>query len=84
MLRATLLDDWGMALLDAMVWNDLPEMIDERSAGKATIVTGPLPIKRWHGWISDETIADAMSSRLMQRQHRITLVRRYRGNSTSC
>ncbi|WP_438803539.1 ATP-binding protein [Paraburkholderia phenazinium] len=34
-----LLDDWVMAPLDEMVRNDLLEMIDDRSAGKATIVT---------------------------------------------
>lgn len=68
-----LLDDWGMAPLDAMVRNDLLEMIDDRSAGKATIVTSQLPIEHWHSWIGDETIADAMLDRLMQRHHRITL-----------
>lgn len=68
-----LLDDWGMAPLDAMVRNDLLEMIDDRAAGKATIVTSQLPIDHWHGWIGDETIADAMLDRLMQRHHRITL-----------
>jgi hypothetical protein len=55
------------------VRNDLCEMIDDRSAGKATIVTSQLPIEHWHGWIGDETIADAMLDRLMQRHHRITL-----------
>jgi DNA replication protein DnaC len=68
-----LLDDWGMAPLDAMVRNDLLEMIDDRSAGKATIVTSQLPIEHWHGWIGDETIADAMLDRLMHRHHRIKL-----------
>jgi hypothetical protein len=37
-----LLDDWGMAPLDTMVRNDLLEMIDDRSAGKATIITSQL------------------------------------------
>jgi DNA replication protein DnaC len=62
-----------MAPLDAMVRNDLLEMIDDRSAGKATIVTSQLPIEHWHGWIGDETIADAMLDRLMQRHDRIKL-----------
>jgi DDE domain/IstB-like ATP binding protein len=52
------------------VRNDLLEMIDDRSAGKATIVTSQLPIEHWHGWIGDETIADAMLDRLMQRAPR--------------
>ncbi len=32
-----------------------------------------LPIEHWHRWIGDETIADAMLDRLMQRHHHITL-----------
>ena len=48
-------------------------LLVDRSAGKATIVTSQLPIEHWHGWIGDETIADAMLDRLMQRHHRITL-----------
>ncbi|MCO5396614.1 ATP-binding protein [Ralstonia sp. 21MJYT02-11] len=48
-------------------------MIDDRSAGKATIVTSQLPIEHWHRWIGDETIADAMLDRLMQHHHRIAL-----------
>jgi len=39
-----LLVDWGMAPIDAMVRNDLLEMIDDCSAGKATIVTSQLPM----------------------------------------
>jgi hypothetical protein len=62
-----------MAPLDAMVRNDLLEMINDRSGGKATVVTSQLPIEHWHGWISDETIADAMLDRLMHRHHRIEL-----------
>jgi hypothetical protein len=44
-------------------------MFDDRSAGKATVVTRQLPIEHWHGWIGDETLADAMLDRLMQRHH---------------
>ncbi|MEM5461819.1 ATP-binding protein [Paraburkholderia phytofirmans] len=67
-----LLDDWGIAPLDAMVRNDLREIIDDRAAGKDTIVASQLPIEHWDGWIDDETIADAID-RLMQRHHRIKL-----------
>jgi DNA replication protein DnaC len=34
-----LLDDWGMAPLDATVRNDLLEMIDDLATAMATIVT---------------------------------------------
>jgi len=68
-----LLDDWGMAALDAQARADLLEIIDDRAANKATIITSQLPIEHWHAWVGDATIADAILDRLMQRNHRFTL-----------
>lgn len=67
------LDDWGVSALDATMRADLLEIIDDRAAHKATIVTTQLPIDHWHGWIGDATIADAILDRLMQRIQRINL-----------
>lgn len=68
-----LLDDWGMSALDATVRADLLEIIDDRVARRATIITSQLPVEHWHAWIGDATIADAILDRIMQRHHRITL-----------
>lgn len=68
-----LLDDWGMGALDGATRSDLLEIIDDRAAHKATIITSQLPIEHWHAWIGDATVADAILDRLMQRHHRITL-----------
>lgn len=68
-----LLDDWGMSALDTQTRADLLEIIDDRAANKATIITSQLPIEHWHAWVGDATIADAMLDRLMQRNHRFTL-----------
>jgi len=68
-----LLDDWGMAGIDSQTRADLLEIIDDRAANKATIITSQLPIDHWHAWVGDATIADAMLDRLMQRHHRFTL-----------
>src|SRR5690606_30201932 len=43
-----LLDDWGMAGLDNQARADLLEIIDDRAASKATIITSQLPIEHWH------------------------------------
>ena len=59
-----LLDDWGMAALDAQTRADLLEIIDDRAASKATIITSQLPIEHWHAWVGDATIADAILDRL--------------------
>lgn len=67
------LDDWGMGAIDAATRSDLLEIIDDRAANKATIVTSQLPIEHWHAWIGDATIADAILDRIMQRNHRLIL-----------
>jgi len=68
-----LLDDWGMGAIDSTTRSDLLEIIDDRAANKATIITSQLPIEHWHAWIGDATIADAILDRIMQRNHRFTL-----------
>jgi DNA replication protein DnaC len=68
-----LLDDWGMSAMDSQTRADLLEIIDDRASHRATIITSQLPIEHWHGWIGDQTIADAMLDRLMQNHHRFTL-----------
>ncbi len=68
-----LLDDWGMTAMDAQTRADLLEIVDDRAASRATIITSQLPIEHWHEWIGDATIADAMLDRLMQHHHRFTL-----------
>lgn len=68
-----LLDDWGVAALDAHTRADLLEIIDDRAGHRATVITSQLPVEHWHSWIGDATIADAILDRLLQRAHRITL-----------
>ena len=68
-----LLDDWGMAGIDSQTRADLLEIIDDRAANKATIITSQLPIEHWHAWIGDPTIADAIVDRVLQRNHHFTL-----------
>ncbi|WP_354133481.1 ATP-binding protein [Bradyrhizobium sp. RT9a] len=48
---------------------DLLEIIDDRGASKATIITSHLPIEYWHAWVGD---ADRRRG-LTQRDHRVTL-----------
>ena len=67
------LDDWGVSALDASMRADMLEIIDDRAAHKATLITTQLPIDHWHGWVGDATVADAILDRLMQRMQRINL-----------
>jgi DNA replication protein DnaC len=67
------LDDWGMAALDAPTRSDLMEIIDDRAGTRPTIVTSQLPVEHWHAWIGDATVADAILDRLLSRSHRLAL-----------
>lgn len=67
-----LLDDWGMTPLDQAGRHDLLEVIDDRST-RSTIITSQLPIKHWHAWLNDPTVADDILDRLIHRAHRIGL-----------
>ena len=62
-----------MAGIDSQTRDDLLEIIDDRAANKATIITSQLPIEHWHAWVGDATIADAILDRVMQKNHRFTL-----------
>jgi DNA replication protein DnaC len=68
-----ILDDWGMGAIDSATRSDLLEIIDDRAANRATIITSQLPVEHWHAWVGDATIADAILDRLLQRNHRLTL-----------
>ena len=37
------------------------------------IVTSQLPVAKWHEWIGEATVADAILDRLVHNAHKITL-----------
>jgi DNA replication protein DnaC len=81
-----ILDDWGLAPLDAAARHDLLEILEERYGRRSTMITSQLPVERWHEIIGDPTYADAILDRLVHNAHRIELVgesmRRIRGKQT--
>lgn len=68
-----ILDDWGLAPLNAQERRDLLEILDDRSGRRATIVASQLPVDQWHKVIGEPTIADAVMDRLVHGSHRIAL-----------
>lgn len=68
-----ILDDFGVTPLKADEINDLFEVIEERTLSGSTIITAQLPIKEWHSYLGNATIADAMMDRLIYSAHRIEL-----------
>jgi len=68
------LDDWGLdSGLNDRQRRDLLEILDDRYATHATVVTSQLPTEHWHEAIGDPTLADAILDRLVHNAHRIKL-----------
>jgi len=67
------LDDWGIATLDDASRRDLLEILDDRYARRATIITSQLPVGRWHEYIGEPTLADAILDRLVHNAYKIEL-----------
>jgi len=68
-----ILDDFGVTPLKPDEVNDLFEIIEERTLSGSTIITAQLPVKEWHAYLQNETIADAMMDRLIYSSHRIEM-----------
>lgn len=68
-----ILDDFGVTPLKNDEVNDLFEVIEERMFNGVIIMTAQLPIKEWHAYLGNETIADAMMDRLIHSAHKIEM-----------
>lgn len=67
------IDDWGLAPLDAGARRDLLELLDDRHGHRATLIASQMPVEHWHSVIGDPTLADAILDRLVHSAYRITL-----------
>jgi DNA replication protein DnaC len=68
-----ILDDWGLAGLTEAQRQDLLEIFDDRDGTRSTVITSQLPRDRWHDFLGDPTVADAILDRILHRAHPLTL-----------
>lgn len=68
-----IIDDWGLAPPSERERSDLMEVIEDRSGNRSTIITSQLPTSKWHDYLGDPTIADAVCDRLLHNAHRLVL-----------
>lgn len=68
-----ILDDFGLQPLDQQLRLALLQLVEDRYARKSLIITSQLPVAKWHEFINEPTIADAIMDRLTARAHRIEL-----------
>lgn len=71
--RLLILDDWGVAPITDRGRQDLLEVIDDRVPGSSVLITSQLPVKAWHDYLGEPTIADAVLDRLLHNKHLIEL-----------
>ena len=68
-----LIDDFGQTALEASDRSDLLELIDDRVNSRSSIITSQLPVERWHEYLNDPTLADAILDRIVHRSHKLKL-----------
>lgn len=68
-----ILDDFGLTPLSTAQRHDLFNLIEDRHQLKSTLITSQLPIKHWHDYLGEPTLADAILDRLLEQSHRLEL-----------
>jgi len=67
-------DDFALSpALNSDQRRDIFNIIEDRHQLKSTLITSQLPVKHWHDYIGEPTIADAILDRVLEKTHRIEL-----------
>lgn len=72
-INLLILDDFGVSPLKAAEARDLLEIVEDRTNQSSLIVTSQLPIKDWHGYLHNATIADAILDRIVHNSYKIEM-----------
>ena len=68
-----ILDDFGIGAIKDPQRNDLLEVCDDRYGRSSTVVTSQLAVEKWHAYLGDATMADAILDRVVHNAYRIQL-----------
>ncbi len=72
-LDLLVIDDFAISPMTAPERNDLLELLDDRVGTRSTLITSQLPVKAWHTYLDDPTLADAILDRIVHSSHKIEL-----------
>ncbi|MBK8938202.1 MAG: ATP-binding protein [Polyangiaceae bacterium] len=67
------LDDFGISPLKDPHRTDLLEVLEDRYGRTSTVITSQLPLEKWHAYIGDPTVADAILDRVVHNAYRVQL-----------
>lgn len=68
-----IIDDFGLTPLENNVRIALLQVLEDRYGKRSTIITSQLPVNKWHQYINEPTLADAIMDRLSGSAHRFEL-----------
>lgn len=68
-----IVDDFGLGTVKESQRHDLLEVLEDRYGRRSMVLTSQLPVAKWHDWIGDPTLADAILDRLVHNAYKITL-----------
>ncbi len=68
-----ILDDLGIGSLKEPQRHDLLEVLEDRYGRRSAVATSQLPVGKWHEWIGDPTLADAILDRLVHNAFKVSL-----------
>lgn len=72
-IKLLIIDDFGLNPLNEADRRDFLEVIEDRYTIRSTIIASQLPIKDWHSYIGEPTIADAICDRLFHVSHKFEM-----------
>ena len=72
-VQVLIIDDFLITPLAVAERKDFLEIIEDRYASTATVITSQCPLKDWHEAIGDPTLADAICDRLMHNAYKFEL-----------
>jgi DNA replication protein DnaC len=68
-----ILDDWGLVPLPELDRHCILEIVEDRYANAATVITSQLVTSDWHDYLGAGNLADSVCDRLIHNAHRIPL-----------
>jgi DNA replication protein DnaC len=72
-LDLLVIDDFAISPIGAAERCDLLELLDDRIGTRSTLITSQLPVKAWHTYLNDPTLADAILDRIVHSSHKLEL-----------
>ena len=68
-----IIDDFGLQTLNKNTKLALLQIMEDRYEKKSLIITSQLPVSKWHEYLEEPSLADAILDRLTAKCHRLEL-----------